>query len=186
MRKLLLLALVAFLMQGCIGVFLAGAAVGGVAVYETRGHKSQANDHAIAVAAQKNIDTVPALKKDSRIIISSYNGAVLVTGETPTQAEHQQAIQIVRNTPGVKKVYDEITIGQPISFGTQSNDSWITTKVKSDLLAAKGLKSSDIKVITENSVVYLIGSTTAKQAQIASNTARQVSGVTKVVTLFNY
>lgn len=186
MRKLFLLMLVALLAQGCVGVFLAGAAIGGVTVYAAKGHKTQASDHNISLAAEKQIDKVPELTKDSRIIISTYNGSVLLTGQTPTQADHDQAVQIVRKTKGVKKVYDELTIAQPISMSTQSKDSWITTKAKSELLAAKGLDSSQIKVITENGVIYLMGVTTAKQAQIATNTVRQISGVKKVVTLFEY
>lgn len=186
MRKLLVLTLAALLAQGCVGAFLAGAAIGGVTVYASHGHKTQQSDHNISLAAEKSIDKVPELKNDSRVVISTYNGVVLLTGQTPTQADHDKAVQIVRSTKGVKRVYDEITIGQPISMSTQSKDSWITTKAKSDLLAAKGLDSSEIRVITENSVVYLMGNTTPKQAQIASNTVRQVSGVTKVVTLFEY
>jgi len=186
MRKLVLLTAAALLAQGCVGAFLAGAAIGGVAVYETRGHKAIQNDHNISLAAEKQIDTVPELKKDSRVVISTYNGVVLLTGETPTQADHDQAVQIVRGTKGVKRVYDELTIGQPISLSTQSKDSWITTKTKSQLLAAKGLDSSEIRVVTENSVVYLMGKTTPGQAQTASNVARQVDGVSKVVTLFEY
>lgn len=186
MRKLLLVGLMALSLQGCIAIFAAGAAVGGVAVYETRGHKAVQSDHAISIAAEKNVNLVPELKNDSRIVISTYNGVVLLTGQTPTQADHNQAVQIVRSTRGVKKVYDEITIGKPISLSTQSSDSWITTKTKSGLLAAKGLDSSNIKVVTEDSVVYLMGTTTSQQAQIASNVARQVTGVTKVVTLFQY
>ncbi len=186
MRKLLCLVLATFMIQGCVGAFLAGATVGGVAVYATRGHKNQQTDHDISLSAEKSINNVPALKNKSRIVISTYDGVVLLTGQTPTQADHDQAVKIVRSTKGVKRVYDELSIAQPISMGTQSKDSWITTKTKSDLLAAKGLDSSQIRVITENSVVYLMGSTTPKQAQIASNTARQVSGVSKVVTLFEY
>ena len=86
--------------------------------------------------------------------------------------------------PHVRRVYNEIQVGNNISFWQKSKDSGITTLVKSVLLATKGLRSSQIKVLTEDSVVYLMGIVTPLQSKLAADSASTVSGVNKVVKVF--
>lgn len=186
LKKALAILIICLMLQGCFGAFVAGAAAGGVVVYEGRNYSQKSADHKLTVEIQKRIENNPDLKNKCRIVVEVYDGVVLITGQAPTQNMHDLAIKIAQATPGAKRVYDELAIGKPISITTQSSDAWITTKVKTDLVAAKGLNSSQIKVVTENSVVYLMGVTTPKQAKIASEVARRVSGVKKVVTLFEF
>lgn len=186
LKKALPIIVICLMLQGCFGAFVAGAAAGGVVAYEGRNFNQKKADHQLTVEIQKRIENNPDLKNKCRIIVEAYDGVVLIAGQAPTQAMHDLAIKIAQATPGAKRVYDELVIGKPISAMTQSSDAWITTKVKTELLAAKGLDSSQIKVITENSVVYLMGITTPKQAKIASETTRKVSSVKKVVTLFEF
>jgi len=186
LKKILIIFSICLLLQGCFGAFVAGAAAGGVVAYEGRNFSQKQADHKLTVEIQKRIENNPELKNKCRIIVEAYDGVVLVTGQVPNQSAHDLTIKIAEATPGAKRVYDELAIGKPISAMTQSSDAWITTKVKTDLIAAKGLNSSQIKVITENSVVYLMGITTPKQAKIASEVTRKVSGVKKVVTLFEF
>ena len=186
LKNISLIFTMCFLLQGCFGAFVAGAAAGGVVAYEGRNYEQKTKDHQLELDIQKQIYADPSLKNECRIVPVAYDGVVLMTGQTPSQALHDQAIQIAKSTSGAKRVYDEIAVSGQISALTQSSDAWITTKIKSELLAAKGLDSSQIKVVTENGVVYLLGITTPKQAKIASGVARQSSGVRKVVTLFEY
>jgi osmotically-inducible protein OsmY len=183
MKRLILILLICFTLQGCGGLII-GATAGGIIAYKGRNLSQDNEDHKLAVTLQQSIyDANPDLKKNARLVISASDGNVLLAGQVPSEQDKNQIISLAKKTAGIKRLYDEISIGEPISAKTQSHDAWITTKVKSDLLAAKGLDSSDIKVITENSVVYLMGMTTPKQAQIASETARKSSGVAKVVTM---
>jgi len=185
-KKGCFLIILSLLLQGCVGAFVAGAAAGGAVAYEGRNYTQKQTDHNLVLSIQKQIYDDPALKDQCRIIIAAYDGVILMTGQAPSQELHDRAINIAKSTKGVKRVYDEIVVSGQISLLTQSSDTWLTTKVKSELLAAKGLNSSQIKVITENGVVYLMGVTTPKQAKIATNVARKISGVRKVVTLFEF
>ena len=83
-------------------------------------------------------------------------------------------------------VYNELTVGQKISIGQISKDSWITTQVKSKMLVDNRVKSTDVKVITENGQVFLLGSLTHSQADAAADIASRISGVQKVVKVFKY
>lgn len=129
---------------------------------------------------------VSHLRNDSHIEVTVFNHVVLLTGETPEAAWRQEADEIARSVNGVDKVYNQISIQGPTSSLTRTSDTWITTKVKSQMLATPNLKSGSIKVVTENGVVYLMGIVSREQADTAVEIARQVSGVQKVVKIFQY
>lgn len=175
-------------LQACVGLALVGlgAAIGGVVIHEGRNIETKKNDFYIAQKAYEYLSKDPDIHKKGRVVVSSYDGVVLLVGQVANQTIRERAERYVKSIPGVKHTYNEITISGPISPMTQSSDSWITTKVKSMLIATKDLDSSQIKVTTENGVVYLMGKVTRGQTEIASNVARSVAGVQKVVTLFQY
>lgn len=174
-------------LQGCI--FVAGAAAGAAAiaiVYDHRTIKNTLEDATISNKISEHIRSYSELRKDSHIEVTVFNGIVLLTGETPNTQWRQQAEEIARSTPNVVKVYNQITIEGPSSSLTRTSDSWITTKIRSEMLARKNLKSSSIKVVTENGTVYLMGLVTKKQASIAVDISRKVTGVQKVVKVLQY
>ncbi len=186
MRNLIIILSLALSLQGCI--FVAGAAAGAagaVAVYDHRKLEKIMLDQTIT----KNIyDKMVAnkLQEKNHIEVSCFNQIVLLTGETTTVEERQKAEEIARSTPDVTKVYNAITVKGSTSSLTRASDSWITTKIKTEMLATKDLKSGTIKVITENGTVYLMGMVTQDQADMAVDIARQVSGVQKVIKIFQY
>lgn len=186
MKKVILVCALISLLCGCVPVFIAGAAVGGVAVYEGRNATVKKRDFDLTSRISRRINQDAELREHSRIMVSAYDGVILLAGQTPTAALRAQAYELAKDTPGIRRLYNEITISGPISSLTQSSDTWITTKVKSVLLATKGLDSSQIKVVTENGIVYLLGKVTHHQAEIAADAARTVGGVQKVVTLFEF
>ena len=124
------------------------------------------------------------INKKIHVNVTSYNGIVLVTGEVLTEELHQQVIDLIRNLPDVKRVHNELVIGNLTSFESRSGDTWITSKVKSQMLSTKELKSTLIKVVTENDTVYLMGIVTEKEAEMAVEVARNVEGVKRVVKIF--
>ena len=91
---------------------------------------------------------------------------------------------MVRKIQNVRRIYNELEVGPPISNLTSGKDSWVTSKIKSVLLTSDNIESSQIKVVTENSVVYLMGLVTEKEAKHVKELAADVSGVSKVVSLF--
>lgn len=189
MKRLGFVCLLTALLQGCI--FVAGAAAGAAAiavVYDHRPIESTIEDNKLANKIVETLHQIPALKNECHIDVTVFNNIVLLTGEAPKPEWREEAGRIANETPNVKKVYNQITIQGPTSSLTRTSDSWITTKVKSQMLATEELKtnSSSIKVVTENGVVYLMGTVTRQQADTAVDIARQVSGVQKVIKVFQY
>lgn len=187
MKRILSLLLIACSLQGCI--FVVGAAIGAAAaagVYDHRTVEYTMRDVKTSNAIVEKIRANQGMKDNCHIEVTVFNGVVLLSGQTPSDEWRQQAESYAQNTPNVDKVYNQLTIEGPTSSLTRASDSWITTKVRSLMLANQNLKSSSIKVVTENGVVYLMGIVSESQANIAVDIARQVSGVQKVVKIFQY
>lgn len=122
----------------------------------------------------------------SRIVVTAYNGVVLLAGQTPRNELKDLAAQRARAVQGVKKVYNELQVQQPASLLARSNDSLLTTRIKTQMLADSSVPSGKIKVVTENGIVYLLGIVNRSEATAATNVVQGVSGVQKVVRLFEY
>jgi osmotically-inducible protein OsmY len=105
-------------------------------------------------------------------------------GQANTEQLSRELQSRVRDVKGVKEVHNQIRIKQPLSLGEVSNDSWITTKVKSSLLANAELNGVKIKVITEDKEVFLLGYVSQEHADIAVEVARNISGVKQVIRAF--
>jgi osmotically-inducible protein OsmY len=183
---LISIVLSSFLLSGCIlGFFAVGASAGGLIVSDQRDMSTRSEDRYIQHRLDVNIVQDPQFK-ESHIEPSSFDRVVLLVGETPVASLKVTAEKIAQSTPNVTKVYNEITIREPVSFSQKSKDTWITSEVKSVLLVKPGLRSGSVKVITEDSVVYLMGLVTKTQADLAVDAARRVSGVKSVVKVFEY
>ena len=122
----------------------------------------------------------------SRIVVTSYNGVILLAGQTPRAELKSTAEQAARTVQGVRKVHNELQVQQPTSLLARSNDSLLTTKIKTQMLTDNAVPSSRIKVITENGIVYLLGLVTRQEANSATAVVQGVSGVQKIVKLFEY
>lgn len=128
----------------------------------------------------------PALENDSHIVVVSYNGVVLLAGQTPRADLKTQAEQVANQVQGVRRVHNELQVLPPSSGLARSNDTWITTKIKTQMLANKDVPSSRIKIVTENGSVFLMGLVTRQEAQNAAQVAQGTAGVQRVVMLFEY
>lgn len=171
---------------GCAVAAVSGIATGAAIVSDRRPAKTILKDQAIEVNAIHAFSQNKPLWKQSHISAVSYNNAVLLVGQTPNEELKYQAEDAVKDIPNVKKVYNELSIGAPISIATRAEDSWITTQIKTKMLDTKGLNPAKIKVITENSIVYLMGLTTIEEEILATEVARTVTGVEKVVQVFDH
>jgi osmotically-inducible protein OsmY len=186
MKKILYLVVLTLSLQGC---FFVGAAAGAAAVavvYDHRKVETILADQKISSKIADKINAVPALRSETHVSVTCFNQVVLLTGEATSPELRQQAENLARSVPNVKRIYNEITVKGPTSSLTRASDTWITTKIKTQMLATAGLKSSSIKVVTENGTVYLMGIVSRDQADTATDIARQVSGVQKVVKIFQY
>lgn len=185
MMRCLVILLTMFSLSGCAGLFIAGAATTANIVTDTRTTKEiwQDNNIEFEIAALGN--KVP-FKGQVRVVASSYNGTVVLMGQAPTQALVNDLESKARDVEGVKNVHNQIKLKKPLSVTEISNDSWITTKVKSALLTDSELNGVKVKVITEDSEVFLFGYVTAEQANRATDIARNISGVKQVIKGFQY
>jgi osmotically-inducible protein OsmY len=181
--KSVIMLLVSALLTGCVAALVTGAVAG--MVYDRRGVITMEADTRLFHVIHSNIVSNPRFR-DSRVIVTSFNRAVLLVGQVTTPALRAQAEQIARNTPGTYRVYNELSIGYPIPLSERSKDTWITSQVRSSMLAKKGLESGSIRIVTENKVVYLMGIVNQQQATLAADVARRIDGVTKVVKTFQY
>ncbi|MDI9818004.1 MULTISPECIES: BON domain-containing protein [unclassified Legionella] len=182
--RTIIFLLISTLLTGCVAAVVAGAAAG-LVVYDRRSITMLERDARIFHLVNKAIVTDPRFQ-GSRILVSSFNQVVLLVGQTPTASLRVAAEKIAHNTPNVRRVYDEISVDQPISISQRTQDTWISSQVRSMMLTKKGLESGSIHIVTENGVVYLMGIVTHEQANLAVSVARQVKGVQKVVKVFQY
>lgn len=118
--------------------------------------------------------------------ITSYNRQVLITGEVPTARERQQIEQLIGRVENVRSVVNELAIGPASSVGERSSDAIITARVKAAMVDSEDVFASIYKVVTERGTVYLMGRVTQREANRATEIARGVSGVKRVVRVFEY
>lgn len=124
--------------------------------------------------------------KGSHIVIQSFNGVVLIAGQVATETLRKNATVVTERINKVRKVHNELTVAGPTSMVARSNDAWLTTKVKTRLIAAKTADGTKIKVLTESNIVYLQGLVTRAQADEAVNVAKEIFGIQKIVKVFEY
>lgn len=122
----------------------------------------------------------------SHIVITAYNGVVLLAGQTPRADLKQMAEQAARRTQGARQVYNYLQVLPPSSALARSNDAGLTSQIKTMMLANNTVPSAKIKVVTENGIVYLLGLVTRAEADRATEVAQSAGGVQKVVRLFEY
>lgn len=193
-KKLLILPIIisaALGLNGCVTAIVAGSAatIAGVATVSTdkRTFGSQIDDEMIESVAITEIESIDKIGYSmSHIGATSIDGLLLIHGQTPSQLIKDGIPKTCTKIKGVKKVFNAVSLQEPISLSQRSKDTWITSKVKSKLLTTSDVNSGRFKVVTENSVVYLMGLVTPSEAAIAANVTAETDGVTKVVKLFQY
>lgn len=144
------------------------------------------DDQQLETVAGVNIDKAHPDLKAAPISVTSYNRVVLLTGQVKNQELRELAGQTVAKIDKVRQVHNELTVQAPIGFMGNTNDAWLTTKVKSKLLASDDVRSSKVKVKTEAGVVFLMGLIPRAEAEKAAEIARGTKGVQKVVLAIEY
>ncbi|KAB0463287.1 MAG: BON domain-containing protein [Vibrio toranzoniae] len=183
--KLISVSLLTLSLSGCAGLFIAGAATTANLVTDTRTTKEIWNDNNIEFEVAAITNKQP-YRGNVRITASSYRGSVVLMGQATTDAERRAFENQAKDVSGVESIHNQVRVKQPLSISAISNDSWITTKVKSALLAKSELNGIKVKVITEDSEVFLLGLVSREHADIATEVARNISGVKQVIRAFEY
>ncbi|WP_435248503.1 BON domain-containing protein [Vibrio sp. nBUS_14] len=183
--KLISVSLLTLSLSGCAGIFIAGAATTANLVTDTRTNKQIWNDNNIEFEVAAITNKQP-YRGNVRITASSYRGSVVLMGQATTDSERRAFESQAKEVAGVESIHNQVRVKEPLTISAISNDSWITTKVKSALLANADLNGIKVKVITEDSEVFLLGLVSREHADIATEVARNVSGVKQVIRAFEY
>lgn len=182
--KLLAALALASQISACVPVVVGGAAAGGAMAADRRTSGVYVEDENIELKSTKGIHD--ALGEAAHVNITSFKGNVLLTGEVPDEAAKVKAGNIVIATESVRSVTNELTIGPKTTISSRTNDAYLTSKVKTQFVTENRFQANYVKVVTENGVVYLLGYVSQKEADDAVEIARNTSGVTKVVKVFEY
>jgi osmotically-inducible protein OsmY len=181
--RLLMIGAVAVVLSACAAVLVGGAVVAGTMVAtDRRTSGAQVEDEVIEGKAVGRLRE--AIGDRGQISVTSYNRIMLLTGVVKDAADKALAEQTVSRIDNVQSVVNELSIGLPSSITARSNDTLLTTKVRASFVDAKDLFSNSLKVVTSQSVVYLMGRVTEREANRAAEVARGVAGVQKVVKVF--
>jgi osmotically-inducible protein OsmY len=169
-------------LPGCV-LLVGGAAVeGGLIITDRRTSGAQVEDEAIELKSGSRIRD--AVGDRAHAHVTSFNRIALVSGEVPTEADHDAVVRAVKSVDNVRTIDDELLVGPNASLSTVSSDTLITSRVKAAMVQAKDLQANAIKVVTDRGNVYLMGIVTEREAARATDLARGVPGVMKVVRVF--
>jgi osmotically-inducible protein OsmY len=151
-----------------------------------RTYGARMDDESIETKATVNINAADTGFRAAHLNVVSYNSYVLIVGQVPSQELKDKASAVVREIRRVRRIYNELEVTGNVSVLTRSSDTWITSKVKSALLASSETEGNRVKVVTENGVVYLLGLASQAEAVRIVDSASGTQGVRKVVRLFEY
>lgn len=183
-NQLLLAITICSTLTGCVAVVAGGAAAGGAIAADRRSSGTYVDDEGIEWKALTEINN--ALGDKIHVNVTSYNRNVLLTGEAFDEASKIKAESIAKDVQNVRNVTNELAVAPATSLTSRSNDSYLTSLVKAEMVKENRFPANYVKVVTENSVVYLMGMVTRKEAEDAVEIARSTDGVRKVVKVFEY
>lgn len=185
-KKFLAVLVILSTLQSCAVATVVAITAGASMATDRRSIGNQIDDQSIEVEAYNEITKNKALYDNTNLHIISVNGSVLIVGQAPTPHLKDQALKIINSIKGVVRIHDQIRIGNTTAVTTQTNDVWLTSKVKTALFSSDGVNGKNIKVVTENGEVFLMGIVSKKEADTAVNITRNISGVSRVFKAFEY
>ncbi|GKS70233.1 osmotically-inducible protein OsmY, contains BON domain [Nitrosomonas sp. PY1] len=173
-------------LTGCVPMFTIGTAAGtGTYISEDRRTSGMfIEDEGIELKSSKRINQ--QFGGNVHINVTSYNRLVLLTGEAPTAEIKADIEKLIMGVDNVRKIYNEIAVANITSLASRSSDTLLTSKVKTRFLTERKFQINHVKIVSENSVVYLMGMVTRQEGDNAAQIASGTSGVSKVVKVFEY
>lgn len=184
MTKLIITTVLTSQLVACFPVVVGGAATVGTMAADRRTSGMFVDDQGIELKAINRLRN--ALGEESHINVTSFNLNVLLTGQVPDSEKKEMANELLKEIQNIASVTNELTIGPKTSLSSRSRDALITSRVKTGFVTARQFPVNVVKVVTEDSVVYLMGIVSREEAQAAVDVARLTNGVTRVVKVFEY
>jgi len=181
--KLMVLISIMFL-TGCYAAIVGTAAVGAAYAYDRRTIGTALDDQSIGIKAKLALARNKDLWQNSHVDVVAYNNVILLVGQTPNQEFKLKAENLIADVPGIRKVYNELTVGKPLSVQKRITDSYLTSRAKLNIAKNGNLGLNRVKVTTEGSVIYLMGIVTPAEESQAVEIVRRIPGVKKVVKIF--
>jgi osmotically-inducible protein OsmY len=181
-RTLILLAALVPVLAGCVGAAAVGVGAGALMFTDRRMPETIVTDEGIELRAAGRISE--RFGDRVHVNVTSYNRMALLTGEVPDAAAKAEIEKLVAATPNLKSISNELQIGTVSTLSNRGNDVYLTSKVKARFIDASQFSVSNVKVVTENGVVYLLGLVTQREMDAAVQIARTTGGVKKVVRVF--
>lgn len=173
----------AIILSSCTTVASSGAS----AIYNHQSIEKSTHDQLVTLRSYQAIDIDSDRFKDTNINVSTFNRVVLLTGQVRHQWQKDESEKLIRKkVAGIGEFYNLLVVESPPDPMTRINDTWITTKIKTKLIASSELDASQVKVITEKGTVFLMGTLQPKEAKVVIAAASETSGVQKVVKIFTY
>jgi osmotically-inducible protein OsmY len=169
-------------LTGCVPVAAVGVGAGALVFADRRATETYIADEAIETRTANRVSEKFGDKV--HVNVTSFDRAVLLTGEAPSDATRSEIERIASGVPNVRAITNELLVAGPSSFGARSNDSYITSKVKARFIDANKFAANHVKVVTEAGAVYLLGIVTQRESDAAVEIARTTGGVQKVVRVF--
>jgi osmotically-inducible protein OsmY len=174
------------LFQGCAAVVAGTAATSVMVAQDRRTAGTIVEDKSIELKALQAIVDASRHNAEVHVGATSYNNRVLLVGQAPSYQVRSDIERAVKKIDKIKQIHNEIIIAPPTHLLTRSHDSWITTKIKSEMTVTKDLNPTRVKVTTEDGIVYLMGIVKKPEEKIAVDIARHTKDVKKVVKIFEY
>lgn len=186
LKNLALLLVPVVFLQGCAPAVVGGAATGASVAYDRRTTGTVIDDQGIEFKAAYALFNNKEIYDQSHINVTSYNGVVLLTGETPSESLKQKVTAEVKRIPKVRRIHNELAIAAPSALTSRSSDGWITSKIKAKMTTDEQTDPFHVKVVTERGIVYLMGMLSRAEAERAVNLVKNTAGVQRVVKIFEY
>jgi osmotically-inducible protein OsmY len=169
------------LLQGCFPMVAGGAAAGIMSIHDRRSTGTQTDDETFEWKVRGQLPE--QYKSQSNVSVTVFNKRLLLSGEVPSADARTATETAVRTVDGLREVYNELGVGPISTFGSRSNDSYITSKIKGRLVDSDQVSANHIKVVSERGIAYLMGIVNDREAKAAIAVARTTSGVLKVINL---
>ena len=176
-----------YILSGCTAAVVGGAVVGTSVAMDKRTTGDYVEDQNIKTKFTHLYYEDDQLSEQTHINVTSYNRQILITGEAPTEEEKQKLSHIAEQIKNVRKYFNEVIVTKPSSMSTRTNDSYLTSKIKTSVFTHMDeLDGAQVKVVTESGSVFLMGLVTREQGNQITDIARTTNGVKRVIKLFEY
>lgn len=171
-------------LQGCAAIVVGAGAGAAKVAHDRRTLGTQIDDATLSSRVSTALAQNTEIKDKANINVEVFNGIVLLVGQAPSETLKKQAEQIAGDIKPMRRLHNQIRIAQPVAISTSTNDVWLASKVRAQLIADERIDGLHINVRVEDSEVFLMGLVTNQEANMAVDIARNINGVARVVKAF--